>query len=289
MIYIVTPVFNRKAFTKNYLEALAQQTVKDFKVVIVDDGSTDGTSEMIEEFFPEVILLKEEGDLWWAEATNVAVKYALEHGAEYIMTLNDDTLPESDFMEKMIYWSMREPSALLGALAIDIDSEKPIASGWSHSWKTTKLISLIDILKPNEFNGLQKVNVFPGRGLLIPSKVFEEIGFYDSKNFPQTVADIDFAYRAENAGYKIYCNCDAKIKIFPNESAATYYRKNKSLKNYFIHLFGLKGAGNLKRFTILVFKNCPKRYLPKYLFVGWSRRIGGYLIEWLLEVVSFKG
>lgn len=289
MIYIITPVYNRKEFTQNYLKALANQTIHDFKVIIVDDGSTDGTSEMIEEEFPEVILIKEKGDLWWAEATNIGVKYAIKHGADYIMTLNDDTIPEEDYIEKMIYWSSREPNALLGALAIDIDSKKPIACGWLHSWETTKLTSLVEILKPNEFNGLHKVNVFPGRGLLIPVDVFKKIGLYDSKNFPQTVADNDFTYRAEKAGYHIYCNCDAKIKIFPNESAATYYRKNKSLKNYFIHLFGLKGAGNLKRFTILVVKNCPKRYLLKYLIVGWIRRIGGYLKEWFLEIITKKG
>ena len=172
----------------------------------------------------------------------------------------------------MIFWSKKQPDALLGALAIDVTSRTPIAGGWLHSWKTTKLVDLVNVLNADEFNGLHKVNVFPGRGLLIPVKVFKDIGFYDSKNFPQTVADNDFAYRAENAGYEIYCNCDAKIKIYPDESAASYYRKNKSVKNYFIHLFGLKGAANLKRFTILAIKNSPKRYLVKYLLVGWSRR-----------------
>jgi len=289
MIYIITPVYNRKEFTRNYLAALAEQTVKDFKIIIVDDGSTDGTSEMIEQEFPEVILVKEKGDLWWAEATNIGVKYALEYDAKYIMTLNDDTVPDPDYMEKMIFWSKKQPDALLGALAIDVKSRVPIAGGWLHSWKTTRITDLVNILKPDEFSGLHKVNVFPGRGLLIPAKVFEHIGLYDSKNFPQTVADNDFAYRAENSGYEIYCNCDAKIKIYPDESAASYYRKNKSLKNYYIHLFGLKGAANLKRFTILVIKNCPKRYLIKYLLVGWSRRIGGYLMEWFNEVYRKKG
>ena len=59
MLYIVTPVFNRINFTKQYLYALNNQTTRNFKIVIVDDGSTDGTSEMIKKNFPEVILLKE--------------------------------------------------------------------------------------------------------------------------------------------------------------------------------------------------------------------------------------
>ena len=285
MIYIVTPVYNRKKYTKNYLNALKKQSVKDFKVIIVDDGSTDGTSEMIEQEFPEVILLKENGDLWWAEATNIGVKYALAHATDYIMTLNDDTVPESDYIENMIFWSNRKPDALLGALAIDINTGKPIGGGFLHSWKKPRTsANLVHILEEKELVGLVKVDNFPGRGLLIPRKVFDKIGLYDSENFPQAAADDDFSYRAINAGYEIFCNCDAKINSFPDESGGVYLKKNKNLKNFYKHLFSIKGSGNLIFFTRLAIKNCPKkRYLLKYLFLGWSNRIGGYLKEWIFE------
>ncbi len=283
MIYIVTPVYNRKEFTRNYLRALEKQTVKAFKVIIVDDGSTDGTSEMTEQDFPNVTLLKEEGDLWWAEATNVGIKYAIEHGASYIMTLNDDTLPEKDYMEKMLKWSKEKPDALLGALAIDSISGKSIACGWLHSWKDVKMIQLVETLNSTELYGLHKVDVFPGRGLLIPVDIFKKIGLYDSKNFPQTVADLDFTARADNAGYDIFCNYDAKIKIYPEESGGVSLRKNKSWKNYYQHLFGIRGGGNLKWFTIFAFKNAPKKYRIQYWLKGSIRRIGGYLLEWIKE------
>lgn len=280
MIYIVTPVFNRKKFTKNYLKALEVQTKKDFKVIIVDDGSTDETAEMIEKEFPEVILLKEKGDLWWAEATNIGVRYAMNHGASYVMTLNDDTLPEPDYIEKMIYWSEQEPKALLGAFAINAENSEAVFGGEILNWKTGKFENILDDISVDKQNGLHKVNTFPGRGLLIPVEVFREIGLYDSKNFPQTVADLDFAARADNAGYEIFCNYDAKIKIFPDESGGVKIRKEKSLKNYYQHLFGMRGAGNLKWFTVFTFKNAPKKYLLQYWIIGITRRIGGYLLEW---------
>jgi GT2 family glycosyltransferase len=279
MIYIVTPVFNRKKFTKKYLEALGKQTVKDFKVIIVDDGSTDGTSKMIESEFPDVVLLKEEGNLWWAEATNIGVRYAMEHNATYVMTLNDDTLPESDYIEKMVYWSKKEPEALLGALAIDVNTEKEIFGGQMRNWKNGKDINILDSLNEEEMHGLHKVNFFPGRGLLIPIKVFKEVGLYDSKHFPQTVSDLDFTFRSSNAGFKIYCNYDSKIKIYPDESATIKLRNNKSFKKYIEHLFGRRGGGNLKFFTIFVFKNAPKRYLIPFLINGLARRILGYWIK----------
>ena len=287
MIYIVTPVFNRKAFTKKYLYALSVQTNNDFKVLIVDDGSTDGTSEMIEHDFPEVILLKEKGDLWWAEATNIGVRYAISQGATYVMTLNNDTLPEPDYVEKMLCWSREKPDALLGALAIHYKTNKYIYGGGIHHWKNGHTTQLLDHLPQERQKGLHEVNYFPGRGLLIPITVFKKIGFYDSENFPQTVADYDFTYRAANAGFKIFCNFDAKIKIFPDESGDNIIRNNKSLKNYYRHLFSIKGGGNLKYFIKSTIKNCPKKHLVQYLIIGCSRRSGGYLRDWVIE--EFKG
>ncbi len=101
MLYIVTPVFNRRDFTYNYLKSLSNQTFKDFKVIIVDDGSSDGTSKMITEQFPDIILLKKEGDLWWSESTNIGVKHAIGLDATRILTMNDDTLLEPNLIEKL--------------------------------------------------------------------------------------------------------------------------------------------------------------------------------------------
>lgn len=288
MIFIVTPVFNRKEFTRNYLRALSEQTVKDFKVIIVDDGSTDGTSEMIKKEFTSVILLQEEGDLWWAEATNIGVKYALAQGATYVMTLNDDTVPTSDYIEKMLFAIEEKPNALLGAFAVGADTGKPIFGGEKLHWNTCSFENILTNVSDNDLHGFHEVNIFPGRGLLIPVNVFNDIGFYDSKNFPQTVADLDFTARAFNAGYKIYCNYDAKIKIYPEESGGVGIRKNKSWKNYYLHLFGMRGAGNLKWFTIFSLKNTPKKYLIQCLGIGISRRVVGYLRDWVKEKFNGK-
>lgn len=285
MIYIVTPVFNRKQFTQNYLIALKKQTNKDFKVIIVDDGSTDGTSEMIEKIFPDVILLKEKGDLWWSEATNIGVKHALKENADYIMTLNDDTIPSKNYIEKMYYWIEKKPEALLGAFTQDKDQE-PIYGGDILNWKNGKHENLLSKLKDIELKGLHEVNNFPGRGLLIPAKVFKDIGFYDSKNFPQTVADLDFTCRAYNNGYKIYCNYDAKIISFPEESGGMKFLKKRSWKNYYNHLFGMKGGGNIIWFTKFTLKNAPIIYMPSYLLIGLTKRVLMYPLRWLKEILN---
>ena len=87
MIYIVIPVYNRKEFTHQCLLSIIKQTNKNFKIIIVDDRSTDGTREMINSEFPEIILLKGDGNLWWTRAINLGVKYALKHGCRIYFNL----------------------------------------------------------------------------------------------------------------------------------------------------------------------------------------------------------
>ncbi|MBL7068836.1 MAG: glycosyltransferase family 2 protein [Candidatus Omnitrophica bacterium] len=287
MIYIIIPVHNRKKYTYDCLLSLKKQALKDFKTVVVDDGSTDGTGEMIKREFPETILLHGDGNLWWTKATNLGVKYALDHNADYIMTLNDDTIAGNDFIEKMLFWAKREPLALLGAFALDVNTKRPVYGGEIIDWKRAGSTDLLDILKPEEQRGLHKITHFSGRGLLIPVKVFRKIGLFDARHFPQTIADYDFTHRAVKAGYKIFCNYDAKLFFYPGASGDVQLRRDKNLKNYFNHLFGIKGGGNLKRFVLYAFRNCPKRYLASFLIIGLLRRIGGYLADWFVE--SIKG
>jgi GT2 family glycosyltransferase len=279
MLFIVIPVFNRKKFTKECLLSLQKQSRKDFTVIIVDDGSTDGTSEMLEKEFPDVIVIKADGNLFWTAATNLGIELALNKGATYVMTLNNDTLATENFIEKMYYWSQSKPEALLGALALDAYSKKPVFGGEIMNWKLNTSKSVLNNLPTEKRHGLHKVTHFPGRGLWVPRKVFEKIGLFDTKKFPHYFADYDFTYTATRSGFEVYCNYDAKLYIYPAESGDQQIRKSKNLKNYYNHLFGIKGGGNLVNFTRFALKNCPTPYIPFVLVNGYVRRVFGYLIK----------
>jgi GT2 family glycosyltransferase len=283
-LYVIIPVHNRIVFTHDCLTSLREQTVQDFDIIVIDDGSTDGTSDMIRAEFPKVILLHGDGNLWWTRAANLGVQYALRHGADYVMTLNDDTLTTKDFIEKMIFWATREPKALLGALALDRVTQEPISGGEIINWKFARQTKILDTLKPHQQYGLHEVTQFPGRGLLIPTEVFSTIGAFDAKHFPQIFADIDFTSRAYAAGYKIYCNYDARILIYRDSIGTLQYRTKKNLKNYYNYLFGIKSGANVTKFVFYAIKNCPKRYLPLCLPIGLLRRVFGYQLEWLREI-----
>lgn len=282
-LYIVIPVHNRKAITRDCLSSLFTQSYSNFKVIVIDDGSTDGTASMIAELFPQVKVLQGDGNLWWSRATNMGVDLALNDGADYIMTLNDDTIAPPDFLENMMRWALEKPNALQGAYAVDAASGEPVYGGEIINWKTASSTHLLDVLSPAQRVGLHRVTHFPGRGLLIPAEAFRRIGDFDAERFPQLAADYDFTHRAVRAGYDVFCNYDAKILMFPLASADAQNWKKKCWKNYYKHLFGFKGGGNLKRFTLYSLNNCPKRWLISFLFIGILRRVFGYLLEWVFK------
>src|SRR6187401_1451737 len=120
MICIVIPVHNRKKFTADCLQSLRIQTTPADYVIIIDDGSTDGTKEMLRDEFPEVIVIQGDGNLFWTAAINLGVRRALSLKADYILTLNNDTVAFPDFVEKMLLQATKNPYALLGALDIDM-------------------------------------------------------------------------------------------------------------------------------------------------------------------------
>lgn len=279
MLHIVIPVHNRRQFTHDCLCSLRRQTIADHKIIIVDDGSTDGTSQMLATEFAEVTILKGTGNLYWTAAVNLGIRHALKQGADHIMTLNNDTIASRDFIEKMLLWSARQPNAILGALDIDSMTGKPYYGGEYINWKWNTTTFLLDILPASKQKGLHEVSVFPGRGLLVPRKVFESIGLFAEKSLPHYMADYDFTAMAKRNGFKVYCNYDARLYTYPEEGGDHKLRGEKNIFNYFKHLFSIKGGGNLKNFTIYTFRNSPAPWIPLHLMKGYAQRIFGYFLH----------
>lgn len=274
-IYIVIPVHNRLEYTRDCLLSLQHQIPTDH-IIIIDDGSTDGTKEMLATKFPEVIVLAGDGNLFWTAAINMGIRHALKAGADYVMTLNNDTIASEDFLKQMMFWSKQRPNSLIGALDVDIKSKKPYYGGEIINWALAKSRYLLDELQEVDQHGLHEVSLFPARGLLIPRKVFDTVGLFEEKLLPHYIADYDFTHLARRNGFPIYCNYDAILYTYPEEGGDRKISKHKSLKNYYKHLFHIKGGGNLKNFTIYTFRNCPAFLIPLSLTIGYARRILGF-------------
>ena len=279
MLYIVIPVFNRQHYTRDCLVSLRQQTRTDFRVVVVDDGSTDGTARMLADDFPEVDVVTGTGNLFWTAGVNAGIRRALALGATRVMTLNNDVLVLPDFVAQMLACAERHPTAVLGALELDVATGQPIYGGERLDWRTNTRHDLLAELPAAERHGLHPVTYLPGRGLLIPLRVIEAIGLFDEKRLPHYLADFDYTSVARRHGFPVFCNYDARLSTYPDESGQEQTRRQRSLRGYYQHLFGIRGGGNLRNFTHFSLKNCPRPYLPYYLLNGYARRLVGYFMH----------
>ena len=114
LVYAVVPAFNRCDKTLNFLRQFQTVRYPNKRAVICDDGSTDNTYLNIKMNFPDVAVLRGDGNLWWSGGTNMAVRHALTQGADYILTINDDCHMESDFLDERVKIASKDPKYIVG-------------------------------------------------------------------------------------------------------------------------------------------------------------------------------
>jgi GT2 family glycosyltransferase len=194
--FIVVPVHNRREVTLRCLRHLqAQGDLVWAQAVVVDDGSTDGTSEAIRAEFPGVILLRGHGDLWWAGATVLGMQEAAKRGADFIFWLNDDTFPEPGALA-----ALRDASAASGGLAGGVcflpGESSPAYSGQLRGrWRLGPPLSPADTTVP--------CDALNGNMVCISASVIGKIGYPDATGLPQVLADSDYTLRAKRAGVPV--------------------------------------------------------------------------------------
>src|SRR5882762_969236 len=100
--------YNSGKFLARALEALARQTLRGFRIVVVDNASSDGSAEGIEGRYANVALLRAGSNLGFAAGNNLALTRAA--GAEWIALLNPDAFPEPDWLERLLQAAAASPA-----------------------------------------------------------------------------------------------------------------------------------------------------------------------------------
>ena len=277
-IAVIIPVFNRKESSLNCLRQLENMPHgdADVTVIVVDDGSTDGTSEAISDEFPEVVLLKGDGNLWWTGAINTGVRYAIKHQFDYTLFVNDDLELDPDFLLGLIEVSKKYPDALIGGIKAlkDSDCTRVIASifrrkGWFRELYDPWAEQDIGIFGEEIPDG----DALSGSSLLIPVNVYQDIGILDEKNFPHNWGDLEFSLRARIAGYQCYLS--TKSRVYTDADNPNYHYRyfiESSRREYLRNLFdNYKYTYGFKRIWVTSFMHRP---IPLAVILYCKKLIG---------------
>ena len=129
-VYVIVPVHNRKNVTLKCLENLRLcGDLNRYNIVVVDDGSIDGTTEAIHSLYPEVAVLQGDGNLWWTGAIKKGMEYAYEQGAEFFVWLNDDCYPQQDTINKLLNICKNDSKIIAGGQSFNPDTLIPSYGG----------------------------------------------------------------------------------------------------------------------------------------------------------------
>lgn len=275
---LVIPVHNRRATTIQGLRSLRRINTSglDVKIIVVDDGSTDGTSDAIRAEFPEVELIAGDGSLHYAAGTNRGIEAAMAWNADHVVTMNDDSVFHEDFLVHLVETSRRFERSIVGSLlllwdnphvAFQVDPKwKPSQGGWVFPQDLTAF-SVPD--EPFE------VECLVGNCLLVPAQAIRENGALDEVNFPSGWGDAQFTVRMKKAGWRLLVDPKSRVWCEPN----TYPKPLHALKasdRLKILLRDQRHPANLQRQFKALWHSAPSK--PSAL-VAFAFYVGGLSLK----------
>ena len=198
-VSVVIPNFNGIAFLDSVLASLEGQTLSNFEVILVDNGSTDGSCSFVTANYPWVHLIELSENFGFCGAVNAGIRAAK---APYVLLLNNDTEVKEDFVEEMLAAIRRHKNAFsCGARMVQYHDRDKLddvgnyycALGWSFArgrWKDIHAYETED-----------KIFSACAGAAIYRKKIIEKIGYFDEEHFAY-LEDTDIGYRARIYGYE---------------------------------------------------------------------------------------
>ncbi len=182
-------------------------------IVVVDNASGDDSVALIRDAFPEVSVLANNENLGFAGGNNVGIDFAMIHGADYILLLNNDTVVAPDLVSRLI--AVGESDAAIGVVTPTIlyydDPERIWCAGAAIDWKmgTTQRLRSDLLFDMNSVN-LEDVDFASGCAICVKRSAIERCGNMDSRFFLY-YEETDWCVRIRRAGFRCVLVASAKV------------------------------------------------------------------------------
>jgi hypothetical protein len=201
-VFAVVLAYNNSHDTLECLASLLASDYHDLRIVLVDNGSTDGTPELVRERFPKVHVIENNYNIGVPAGYNVGFSYALNAGADYILMLNNDTIVAPDMVTVLVQAGDADPQiGILMPKVLYYNEQNRI---WAIGGRYRRFPPAIvmDKGKEDTLEIPRFIEYAPSCGLLISRRAFELAGLFDPGYF-FLFDDWDFSERVRAHGLRI--------------------------------------------------------------------------------------
>ena len=215
LVSIVIPAYNGLKYTKMCLDSIRRNTIHPYELIIVDNGSSDGTAEFLSGQ-QDVRLIKNPENRGYPAACNQGIEAST---APNLLLLNNDVIVTEYWLSRMFQGFFADPKAgLIGPRTNDSAGYQQVSAPSFDS--AAALDEFARKMKKISMRQFREVNYLSGFAMLIGRKVIDEIGLLDERFGIGNYEDQDFCKRAEKAGFKILIANEVFIHHFGSRAFA---------------------------------------------------------------------
>ena len=190
------------------LDRLKAMPFDGLDIVVVDNGSTDDSTEQIHSAHPDVKLIKTEHNLGFAAGCNRGIRYAIDCGSRYVWLLNNDTQPDPDALQHLV--NVAESGNRIGAVGSVLyltDPHKDVQC-WGGGIVNCWFGYSREAKKPERAG---RLDYLTAASVLVPALVFNDVGLFDERYFLYW-EDADFSFRLRRRGWSLAVAAEAMVR-----------------------------------------------------------------------------
>jgi len=214
LVYVIVLTLNGREVITETLDTIRAMTYPNFKVVVVDNGSTDGTREFLKRDYPWLTLIENGANLGVTGGRNVGMRYALEHGAAWIHHIDNDVKVHPELLTETMKAAAADPSiGILGAKIFYYAKPETLwyAGGKVNYWTGMVSHRGLRTVDRGQYDRCEDTDYVVGCSFCISAKLLGAVGLFDPIFNPFYTEDSDMCARALRAGFRVLYVPTAKL------------------------------------------------------------------------------